>query len=82
MAEVDPLWAILSTPEKERGGWDSDEFFESGRPEVAQVMGRAHELGYPSGRDRPSTSGVASGESREPWSSTSTLSSAWTSPTP
>ena len=34
----DPYWAVLSDPEKKGGKWDKDEFFESGRTEVDQVM--------------------------------------------
>jgi SAM-dependent methyltransferase len=34
----DPLWAILTTPGKRGGGWDLDEFFATGRPEVDEVF--------------------------------------------
>ncbi len=38
--EQDPLWAILSDPAKRGRGWDQDleEFFASGRAEVADVL--------------------------------------------
>lgn len=35
LGEDDPLWAILSQPEKRGGGWDPDEFFASGEREIA-----------------------------------------------
>lgn len=34
----DPLWAVLSTPEKRGGRWDIDEFFASGRGEIDNQM--------------------------------------------
>lgn len=34
LGEDDPLWAILSQPEKRGGGWDPDEFFASGEYEI------------------------------------------------
>jgi SAM-dependent methyltransferase len=38
LAEVDPLWAILSNSKRQHGGWDLDEFFAAGEREVAGVM--------------------------------------------
>ena len=38
LAEVDPLWAILSNSQRQHGGWDLDEFFAAGEREVAGVM--------------------------------------------
>jgi SAM-dependent methyltransferase len=43
----DPLWAILSEPEKRGNKWDLDEFFASGRSEVAELMARCARLGRP-----------------------------------
>ena len=40
----DPLWAILSEPDKKDGRWNPDEFFETGRIEVADVLKRAMQL--------------------------------------
>jgi SAM-dependent methyltransferase len=34
LGEDDPLWAILSQPDKRGGGWDTEEFFASGEYEV------------------------------------------------
>jgi SAM-dependent methyltransferase len=47
LAKEDPLWAILVEPGKEGGQWDLDDFFERGRSEIAQVLGRAGELSLP-----------------------------------
>jgi SAM-dependent methyltransferase len=40
LGELDPLWAVLSDDAKKGGRWDLDEFFESGRMEVDDVMRR------------------------------------------
>jgi len=37
MAELDPLWAILSDPEKKFGRWDPQEFFLDGEREAKRV---------------------------------------------
>jgi SAM-dependent methyltransferase len=51
LATIDPLWAILSDPSKEGGRWELDEFFETGRVEVDQLMSDASRLGYPAARN-------------------------------
>lgn len=33
----DPLWAILSSPDKRGGRWDADEFFAKGEDEIANI---------------------------------------------
>jgi SAM-dependent methyltransferase len=38
MAELDPLWAILSDPEKKFGRWNLDEFFNDGDREAKRVV--------------------------------------------
>jgi SAM-dependent methyltransferase len=35
---TDPFWAILSDPSKRNGGWDPEEFFDTGRQWVAKVV--------------------------------------------
>ncbi len=40
LGRTDPLGAIISTPDKRRGGWDPEEFFASGRAEIHDVLGR------------------------------------------
>jgi SAM-dependent methyltransferase len=47
LAEQDPLWAILSVDEKARGGWDMQEFFDTGGPEMHRIMAHARRLGHP-----------------------------------
>ena len=37
-AKDDPMYHILSLQGKETGGWDRDEFFETGRKQVAEAM--------------------------------------------
>jgi SAM-dependent methyltransferase len=48
----DPLWVILSDPEKKDGRWDLDEFFATGPREVAALLGKVAELGVEIGRGR------------------------------
>ena len=40
LGELDPLWAVLTDDAKKGGRWDVDEFFETGRVEVDDVMRR------------------------------------------
>jgi SAM-dependent methyltransferase len=37
LGEDDPLWAILSSPDKRGGRWDPDEFFAAGESEIASI---------------------------------------------
>ena len=46
-ARTDPMWAILTDPEKRGRRWDPEEFFSSGVQEIAVVMERAARLGLP-----------------------------------
>jgi len=48
----DPLWAVLSLPEKRHGRWNEQEFFETGRTEIAAVLRRAGDLGVTLERSR------------------------------
>jgi ubiquinone/menaquinone biosynthesis C-methylase UbiE len=52
LAELDPYWAILTSSGKRYGGWNSDEFFATGPPQVDALMNRAAELGHPRERAR------------------------------
>lgn len=38
LSHEDPLWAILSVPEKDRGRWDVEEFFATGNETIAQYV--------------------------------------------
>jgi SAM-dependent methyltransferase len=48
----DPLWAILTDPAKQGNRWNSDEFFQTGRREVAALLAYLRSLGIalPTGR--------------------------------
>lgn len=39
MGAADPLWAVLTQPDKRGGKWDSDEFFATGAKDVTDVLG-------------------------------------------
>jgi 2-polyprenyl-3-methyl-5-hydroxy-6-metoxy-1,4-benzoquinol methylase len=47
LGELDPMWAIASTPEKRFGGWDEAAFAESGARKATGVLRRLDELGVP-----------------------------------
>jgi len=47
LAELDPYWAICTTPGKRFGAWDTDEFFATGEREIAAVLAEAEPLGVP-----------------------------------
>ncbi len=45
LGRKDPLWAILSDPQRRGGGWDVEEFFRSGESQIAELFARLNELG-------------------------------------
>lgn len=47
LASVDPLWAILSVPERRGRRWTLEEFFETGESDVLRVVRVARDLGRP-----------------------------------
>lgn len=47
LAETDPMWAVLSDPEKRGGGWDQEEFYGSGLAEADDVLWQLERLGLP-----------------------------------
>jgi SAM-dependent methyltransferase len=49
--KTDPLWAILTFPDRKGGKWDPEEFFASGRREIAAVMDKAQAFGLPARRE-------------------------------
>ncbi len=51
LAASDPLWAILSDPERRHGQWDIEEFFATGAHEMAAVMARAATMALPGRRE-------------------------------
>jgi ubiquinone/menaquinone biosynthesis C-methylase UbiE len=52
LAQLDPHWAILTSPGKRFGRWDSDEFFATGTAEADAFMRRVEELELPRERSR------------------------------
>lgn len=52
LAEVDPLWAVLSDPERRGGRWQLDEFLATGLADAERVLRVADELGRPARRER------------------------------
>ena len=51
LGEEDPLWAILSSPDKRGGRWDIDEFFQSGDVEIGAIEGYCADLQRPGHRN-------------------------------
>ena len=49
LAQLDPHWAILTSPGKRFGRWDSDEFFATGTAEAEAFMRRADAARAPAG---------------------------------
>lgn len=49
--KTDPLWAVLTVPDKRLGNWDREEFFETGRVEIDTMLGYVTEAAGRSGRE-------------------------------
>jgi len=47
LARLDPMWAVVSAPDRRFGRWDTDEFFATGEREVDGLLARGRELGVP-----------------------------------
>jgi ubiquinone/menaquinone biosynthesis C-methylase UbiE len=45
----DPYWAVLSHPAKQHGGWDKQEFFQTGVDEIKSVLAKASSAGIKHG---------------------------------
>ena len=43
----DPLWAIITDPQKRDRKWGLNDFFKSGQMHIEQIMGQAQRLGLP-----------------------------------
>jgi SAM-dependent methyltransferase len=43
----DPLWAILTHPDKKGRKWDEDEFFQTGEEQIESILQRAKLLSLP-----------------------------------
>ena len=46
LGEEDPLWAILTHPDRRRGRWDLEEFLATGETDVARYDGLLHDAGH------------------------------------
>lgn len=51
LGRVDPFWAVLTSPTRRHGRWDTAEFFRTGAQDVNALMKTAEKLGLPHGRD-------------------------------
>jgi len=47
LAQLDPLWAVASSPQLRHGKWDEEEFYAVGRRKVRKLMKRLDELRVP-----------------------------------
>jgi len=52
LGRIDPMWAVLTHPERRGGGWDPEAFFATGREEIAAVVRELDALGRPARRGR------------------------------
>ncbi len=51
-AKVDPLWAVLTNPDKRNHKWSLPEFFRTGESEISDILSRAEALKLPLTRGR------------------------------
>src|SRR3954467_8731588 len=49
---ADPFWAILTDPSKKNGKWDAEEFFQTGKAEIANAMAYVNALPVRPNRNR------------------------------
>ena len=47
LADIDPMWAICSRPDRQFNTWDADEFFASGRRQVQDTFTLLERFGIP-----------------------------------
>ncbi len=52
LATDDPMWVVLTDPQKRGGKWDVEEFFLHGREEIAAVLKRADAMKLQLGKAR------------------------------
>lgn len=60
-AATDPLFGVLSNPDKRGGKWDVDDFFQTGKQEIDAVIKKASLLGVPIVYERALDFGCAVG---------------------
>lgn len=61
LAQLDPLWAVASSPELRHGNWDEEEFYAGGRRKVGKLMERLDALGVPARSARALDFGCGAG---------------------
>src|SRR5262245_52059905 len=61
LGATDPYWAILSDPLKKGNGWAVDDFFETGRREIAALMAYLARVQPQAGRERALDFGCGAG---------------------
>ncbi len=66
LAMSDPLWAILTSPDKRGRRWDHDDFFQTGVNEIAAVMSYIESLGINIKRRRVLDFGCGVGRLTQP----------------
>jgi len=45
LGKDDPMWVVLTVPDKKGGKWTAEEFFEDGRVEIAEALKRLSDSG-------------------------------------
>jgi len=66
LGETDPFWAILTTPDKKGNRWTLEEFLQTGRDEIAELMARIEQLSVPSHRRSALDFGCGAGRLTQP----------------
>lgn len=61
LAQLDPLWAVASSPQRRHGKWDEEAFYEGGRRKVRKLMKRLDALGVPARSARALDFGCGAG---------------------
>ena len=61
LAQLDPLWAVSSSPAKRYGKWDEDAFYAGGVKKAATLMRNLDALGVPAARGRALDFGCGAG---------------------
>jgi SAM-dependent methyltransferase len=51
MGDLDPYWAILTSPDTKHGKWDIDKFFGTGSEEISSLLHAGEKLGLPKHHD-------------------------------
>ncbi len=52
LGEDDPLWVVLTDPDKKGNRWNADEFFATGEAAIAEIFQRLQAVGVPRSLDR------------------------------